>query len=152
MEDSLLEKLGGEIRRYQNKDFLKATMAVSALAAAADDEVDPAEIAALWNAVADEPALQFFDVEKAQEILDSYLKSIREEGDVARLVLYGKVKRMRGDAKRSRTLLRVAYLIIASDRLLLRRERREFRKLCVALDMEPSRIWAELAEDGVAGA
>ncbi len=40
MERSLLEKLATEIQRYQNKDFLKAAMAVCALSANADNEVN----------------------------------------------------------------------------------------------------------------
>ena len=43
MKQTLLDKLVAEIRRYQSKDFLKAAMAVCALAANADDEVNLAE-------------------------------------------------------------------------------------------------------------
>ncbi len=43
MERSLLGKLVTEVRRYRNKDFLKAAMAVCALSANADDEVSLSE-------------------------------------------------------------------------------------------------------------
>ena len=39
LERRLLDKLGGEVNRYQDKEFLKATMAVCALTALADEEV-----------------------------------------------------------------------------------------------------------------
>ena len=39
LERPLLDKLGAEVDRYQDKDFLKAVMAVCALTACADDEI-----------------------------------------------------------------------------------------------------------------
>ena len=64
MEPSLLDKLVTEVRRYQNKDFLKAAMAVCALAANADDEVDLAERYSIDRALETEPALRLFDFEQ----------------------------------------------------------------------------------------
>ncbi len=43
MEHALLNKLVAEVHRYRNKDFLKVAMAVCALTANADDEVNLAE-------------------------------------------------------------------------------------------------------------
>ena len=115
MEPSLLDKLVTEVRRYQDKDFLKAAMAVCALAANADNEVNLSERYSIDRAIETEPALNLFDATKAVRILDDYIFALREEGDAAKAVLDNKVRRFAGTHKRSRTLMRVAYLIIAAD-------------------------------------
>ncbi len=145
MERSLLEKLVTEIQRYQNKDFLKAAMAVCALSANADDEVNLPERYSIDHAIANEPALRLFDAGKAIRILDDYLFALRHEGDSAKQVLYKKVRRMAGDHKRSRTLMRVAYLVITADHEIGDEEKREFDRLCALLQLEPDQVWRESA-------
>ena len=54
MESNLFEKLVVEVRRYQNKEFLKAAMAVCALSAYADDEVSFAERYSIDHAIENE--------------------------------------------------------------------------------------------------
>jgi len=145
MESSLLKKLVSEVRRYQNKDFLKAAMAVCALAANADGEVSIAERYSIDHAIANEPALQEFDGAKAIGLLDGYIYALRQEGASANEILSNKVERMAGDHKRSRTLMRVAYLIITADREIQDGEMDEFGRLCGLLDLEPRQVWAEIS-------
>ncbi len=58
LERPLLDKLGAEVSRYQDKDFLKATMAVCALTAMADDEVKLEERCSINLAIRTEPAFR----------------------------------------------------------------------------------------------
>ncbi len=145
MERSLLDKLVGEVLRYRSKDFLKASMAVCALAASADDEVSLSEHYQIDHALATEPALQNLDRRKATDTLYDYIHALRSDGEHSKRVLYNKVGRMAGDHKRARTLMRVAYLIIAADGEVRDAEREEFARLCRLLDLEPKQVWAELA-------
>ncbi len=145
MERSLLEKLVTEVRRYRNKDFLKAAMAVCALSANADDEVSLSERYSIDRAIANEPALREFDAWKAIRILDDYIFALRQQGDSAKQILYNKVRRMAGDHKRSRTLMRVAYLVITADHEIRDEETREFARLCALLDLDPGQVWRESA-------
>ncbi len=145
MERSLLDKLATEIQRYQDKDFLKSAMAVCALSANADDEVSLSERYSIDHAIANEPALRVFDASKAIKILDEYIFALRQEGDRAKQVLYKKVSHMAGDYKRSRTLMRVAYLVIIADHEIRNEEKREFARLCALLDLDPGQVWRESA-------
>ena len=98
MSTSLLQKLVDEVRKFQNKDFLKASMAVCALAASADAEVSLAERYSIDKAIAETEALQIFDTAKCIVILDDYLYAIETEGQAAKDILYNKVQRMRSNA------------------------------------------------------
>ena len=145
MKRNLLDKLVGEVLRYQSKDFLKASMAVCALAASADDEVSLSEHYQIDRVLETEPALQNLDRRKAVDTLYDYIHALRTYGEDSKRILYNKVKRMAGDHKRARTLMRVAYLIIAADGEIRDAERDEFAQLCRLLDLEPAQVWAEHA-------
>ncbi len=146
MENSLLEKLVTEVRQYHNQDFLKAAMAVCALAAISDNEVVLAEHYRAEEILATEPALKIFDAKKAIDILYDNIYELRTHGEPARQILYDKVRRLAGDHKRSRTLMRVAYLIIAADGKIRDAEKEEFARLCRLLALEPEQVWHELAD------
>ena len=143
LDRPLLDKLGAEVSRYQDKDFLKSAMAVCALTAMADDEVKLEERCSINLAIRNEPALQAFDVDKASAILDDYIEGLERDGHAAKQVLSEKVRRVSSDHKRARSLMRVAYLIITSDYDVDERELAEFRRLCDLLKLEPDEIWRD---------
>ena len=145
MQNLLLDKLVTEVNHYRNKSFLKAVMAVCALATLADDEIKLSERYRIFHAFAREPALRELDINKAVDILDDYIFALRQEGDEAKEVLYKKIRRMAGQHKRARTLMRVAYLIIIADDDVNDAEKQEFRQLCALLNLEPGQVWDELS-------
>jgi tellurite resistance protein TerB len=144
MDDGLQNKLAEGFRRYQDKDFLKAVVAVCALAANADDEVDISERYKIEEIIAQEPPLREFEAKKAAEIFDAYVDALRQEGESAKKILYNKVRRMAGDQDKSRTLMCAAYLVIVADHEILEQEKLEFERLCTVLDLDPSYVWREL--------
>ena len=141
LERSLLDKLSAEISHYQNRDMIEAAMAACALVANSDDEVHLAERCAVGAALRGEPALQDLDADLAKEILDGYGVALRQNRAQARAVLTGKVAHMAGDHKRSRTLMRIAYLVITADYVIKDEEKLEFRRLCGVLGLEPDQVW-----------
>lgn len=145
MEQSLLDKLVTEARRYHSKEFLEAAMAVCALAAVADDEVVRAEHEQVEKVLAQEPALQLFDAQKAIDLLFADIYALRSKGEAARQQLYAKIRAQSGNHKRDRTLMRVAYLIILADGQIRDGERTEFANLCRLLGLEPEQVWQEMA-------
>ncbi len=141
----ILDKLADEVRRFHNRDFLKAAMAVCAFAAVADDEVKLSEHYRVDHALSMEPALMVLDSEKATDTLYAYIHALRTDWTSAAKVLDKKVRRMAGNRKRARTLMRVAYLVITADDEIHDKERVEFGRLCHLLDLEPRQVWSELA-------
>lgn len=145
MDRPILDKLVAEVRQFYNRDFLKAAMAVCAFAAIADDEVKLSEHYRVSHVLAMEPALKVLDAEKAIDTLYAYIDALRADWTSAAKVLDKKVRRMAGDRKRARTLMRVAYLVITADGEIHDKEREEFWRICHLLDLEPRQVWPELA-------
>lgn len=140
-----MDKLVDEVRQFHSRDFLNAAMAVCALTAAADDEVVQAEYQQVDKALATIPALQELDSETATKTLYEYVYDLRSYGAAAAERLHGKVRRLAGNHKRARTLMRVAYLVIIADGKIRQREKEEFQRLCSLLGLEPHQVWRELA-------
>ena len=141
MEPYLQEKLASEVEHYQNKDFLKAAMAAFVLTAYADGSMGSVERYKIDETLKTEPGLREFDFQKATEILESYAGALKDEGEAAKSVLYNKVRRMAGNPKQARTVMRVCYLIVAADGRIEEAEMQTFRQLCGLLRLEPAEVW-----------
>ena len=140
MELRSRDKLLAEVRHFHNRDFLKAAMAVCALAAVADDEVKPSELSQIDDVLAEEPALHALDSKKAIDTLCDYIHALQTDKTSAAQVLYKKVRRIRGNHKRARTLMRVAYLVIAADGEVNQKERAVLWRICDMLNLDPRKI------------
>ena len=128
MEPYLQEKLAKEVEHYQNKDFLKAAMAAFVLTAYADGSIAAVERCQIDETLKTEPGLREFDFQKATEILESYAKALKDEGEAAKSILYTKVRRMAGNPKQARTVMRVCDLLVAADGRIEESEMQAFRR------------------------
>lgn len=137
----MLDKLGGEIRRHQDDRFLAAAMAVCALIAVADDEVKLEERSCIDQAIRTEPAFKHFDIDRANEKLDEYVAALSSHGTATRQSLDLRIRGVKLNHKRCRTLMRVAFLIITADHDIHEKELAEFRRLCALLDLDPDEVW-----------
>ena len=83
------------------------------------------------------------DSKKAIDTLYAYVHALQMDWTSAAEVLYKKVRRMAGNHKRARTLMRVAYLVIAADGEVNLKEREEFGRICGLLNLDPRQVWPE---------
>jgi len=121
-------------------------MAVFALAALAEGELPVAARQGLFHAFARIPALRELDLHKALAVLRDYAEALNEDPAGAAAVMEGKLRRLAGKHKRARTILRLAYLILAAEGALSETEQTEFRRLCALLDVVPEQVWEDLGD------
>ncbi len=145
---SIREKLSGEIFRFLNRDFVDAVMSACALIAYADKKVRISERYQIDKIISNDPTLTQFDPEAAGDRLDDALEDLKANGEVGKARLQAKVAKLRGHPKRTRTLLRAAYLIITADGEIAEAEEIEFVNLCVLLDQDATKVWQELKRQG----
>lgn len=145
MDDKIRHKIAAEVPRLKkNKAFLEAVIAVCALAANADDEINFPERLRIDELIKKEPALSAFDSVKANDLLDSYIHDLRNKGEEAKRALYDKVHGMADDPEKARTLICMAYLVITADHEIREQEMREFERLCSVLGVDSGQLWREL--------
>lgn len=137
MELTLTEKLRREVERYRNKDFLKAVLAVCALSARANPTISLDTRYRIDGILDSLDLIELFDRHKVTDILNDYIYAFEEDRTRAVEVLDAKVRRLAGDHKKSRTLLRIAWLIMMADDRVSPTERAEFDRLCGLLSVQP---------------
>jgi tellurite resistance protein TerB len=145
---SLVEKLKGEVERYQNKGFLKAAMAVCALSALADGRVSLSGRYRIDAIIETMERLRIYDPRKAIAILDEFLDDLRSDHEGAAAVLEQKIGRYADDYKSARTLLRIAYLVLSADGAISTAKTTAFNEICRSLGVDPKEIWDKLAGAG----
>ena len=141
---ALTEKLRLELERYRNKDFLKAVLAVCALAAGADPKMTLATRYRVDQILDRLDLVQLSFITAGGKLLDDYIDGMREDAERAGGVLHAKIQRLAGDHKKARTLLRIAYLIIVADDLITPAEQAEFDRLCQILAIDPALVTSGL--------
>jgi len=140
MAIGLTDKLRLELERYRNKDFLKAVLAICALAASADAKMGLATRYRVDQILDRLDLVQLFDRAKVNQVLDDYISGMQDDAERAGSVLHAKIQRLAGDHKKARTLLRIAYLIIVADDLITPSEQAEFDRLCQMLAIDPALV------------
>ena len=140
---SILDGLNERIARHRNRDFLKAAMAASALAAQADGTVTLSERYRIDEILARLERLRIYDPHKAVQILDAFLTELRNNGEVAERVLLGKLRRIAEDREAAELIVRIALSVSRSDGKFSAPERAQFSEICAVLGFTPERVLGE---------
>ncbi len=147
-EMSILDGLNERIARYRNRDFLKAAMAASALAAQADGTVTLSERYRIDDILARLERLSIYDPHKAVQVLDEFLTELRDNAEAARGVLLGKLVRIAEDREAAEVIVRIALSVSQSDGAFSAPERAQFEEICAALGFSPERFLGERRTGG----
>lgn len=127
-----------EVARFNNKDFLEATVAGCAMVASSDGSISAEEKQKMWGYMQISPALRVF---KADEVLESWNRHVTNfEFDAAiGAQEAGKaIAKLNGNADASRTLVNVCCAIGASDGDFDDTEKDTVRKICGLVGLRPS--------------
>ncbi|HMB75760.1 MAG TPA: TerB family tellurite resistance protein [Kiloniellaceae bacterium] len=124
-------QLHGE--RLRNRKFLEASMAASALVAAADGEVSFSERAAVDSVLASVEGLQVFDVHDAVDLFSDFVAAIQEEPDAGRLRAMEAVTAVSDDSEAADLVVRIGCAISRADGKLTDREKTQVAEIAAGL-------------------
>src|SRR3546814_5871385 len=126
MAETILDTVRREVGRLQNRSFLEALMAVSALAAMADGDYGLAEKYRAEELLSEIPIFEVFDLSEAMEILDDDIFALRSDRMVATRDLEARVAGFAADPDRARQIGRAAHAILTSAGIVTAAGRVEF--------------------------
>src|SRR5262249_31146418 len=109
MQVMLSDRLRRHLERQRDKAFLKAVLAMCALAARADPAVALPERFRIERIVRGFGLGAAFEPQRARRILEGYAHALASNPMRAQAVLAGKVERLAGDQPRARAALSLAY-------------------------------------------
>ncbi len=126
----------GGLRQYQDRGFLKAAMAASALAAYADGTVSLTERYSIDDMLENLERLNLHDPEKAIQILNEYIHALQDDPETAQAVLIGKLKRFTDDRKAADLIVQIALAVSYADGHFNYAERMQFAEICETLGVD----------------
>ena len=145
---SILDGLNERIAQYRNRDFLKAAMAASALAAQADGTVTLSERYRIDDILAHLERLRIYDPHKAVQILDRFLTELQDNPENAERVLFGKLGRIAEDREAAELIVRITLSVSESDGSFSAPERARVSDICAVLGFPPDRFLVERQTGG----
>ncbi len=134
---SILDRLNERIARHRNHDFLNAAIAAIALATQADGKITLSERYRIDRIVARLDRLSIYDPHKVAQILDGFLTELRDNPEVARGVLLGKLSRIAVDRNAAELIVRIALSVSHSDGGFSASKRALFAEICAVLGYAP---------------
>ena len=145
---SILDGLNERIARHRNRDFLKAAMAASALAAQADGTVTLSERYRIDDILTRLERLRIYDPRKAVQILDGFLAELRDNPEAAERILLGKLRRIAEDREAAELIVRIALSVSKSDGTFSAPEHARFAEICAMLGFSPELFLGERRSGG----
>lgn len=130
MFGKLKNAFAGSVNKYSgNKDFLEAVCAACALVAAADGELEDAEIAQTIKGIASNPALAgAFPTREIEQTADAMCKRA-QGGRVGRAGLYKELEDIANDKDKAETVLLTALDVADSDGQVEPEEKKVLEKI-----------------------
>lgn len=125
-----------ELEKFRNRQFLEATMAASALVAAADGDVNITELNMIDQALEAIHELNIYDPHDAVEIYRDYADGLYKNPPVTREKALKAVGRMADDDHAARLLIKVCVAIGKSDDDFSDEEKTVITEICEAVKLD----------------
>jgi tellurite resistance protein len=132
--------LATEIEKFQNRNFLEATMAASALVALADGDVNLAELNIIDQALDTIRELRIYDPHEAVDIYRDYMDGLKASPAKARIEILEEVAKIADDPRAARLLVRVCVAIVKADDDITEKEKAVIGDLCDTLRLNPGEV------------
>ena len=128
------------IERFQNRDFLEAAMAATALVSMADGTVNLTEANTVDQALEAVQQLKIYDPHEAVDLFHHHIDALRDDpaGEKDRILEI--VDKIAGDEQEARILIRICVAIGKSDGNFMESEQAVIRELARRLELDPAGI------------
>lgn len=133
----MADKMGQEVSKIKNKDFLTCTMAACAAVAYADGTVTADEKQKTIGFIQVNPALKVYDSKDAIALFNDWMSQFEFDHGVGMDAVTKKLASMRGKEEAS-LIIRVCCAIGAADGDFDDDEKETVRALCGAMGLSPS--------------
>ena len=141
--DRLRESLSRRSARHEDRRFLDATMAASALVAFADGDVSFSEWIRLDQILEQLKQQRVFDVREAVNRFNDVVEKLQRKPEDGRNRALETIARFAGDADAARQMIRIACALSLADGDFSEREQQQVAELCSKLRVRPEECGIE---------
>jgi len=133
----LREGIRKEISRFRNRSFFEATMAASALVAAADGEISFSERHRMDQVLETLDDLRVFGAERAVDRFNDFVFAIRDDEAEGVALIMKTVGRIAEDSEAAALLVRICVAVADADGEYSDAERARIAEICQLLEVIP---------------
>lgn len=131
-------QLASQIKQYKNKNFADATMAVCALVAASDGNIDADERRKTAGFISTNDTLAVFDVSQLQKTFNEFCDKLNNDFDFGKINLLQVISKLKKSQPQARAAVQVGIIIGNADGVFDDDEKNTVREICRSFGIDPS--------------
>jgi tellurite resistance protein TerB len=135
--------LQNEVKRFQSRNFMEATVAGCALVAAADGVIKPEEKQKMAGFIQRNDALKVFDMSKVIQAFEKYAQGLEFDIQIGKGEALKAISKIKKNSDEARLLVRVCCAIGAADGEFDADEKNVVREICRELNLDPNEFGLE---------
>lgn len=132
------ESVKTSVAKFNNEKFANASMAMCALVAAADGEIDKDERKKTAKFIQKNEALKVFDPADLKKRFDHYCDELEDDYDFGEIEALGAMEKLKGNRDQATACVKVGIIIGKADGDFDDDEQEVVRKACKAMDLPAS--------------
>lgn len=134
----LTAQLQQETKKFNNRDFAKASMAMCALIAAADGSIDASERQKTAGLIMANPILQIFDAGALRADFDHFCNALTADFDFGKIEAIQAISKLKSKQDQGRAVIQIGLVIGGADGTFDADERKVVRDACFAVGIDPT--------------
>lgn len=135
---SMNAQLQTNVAKFKNADFANGSMAMCALIAAADGNVDSSERAKTASLITNNETLKIFNASELKTKFDFYCDKINSDVDFGRIEAIQAIGKLKSKPDQARAVIQIGIVIGGADGNFDKNEMKAVRDACNAVGIPPS--------------
>lgn len=135
--NSMNQNLSTKISQFKNNDFANATMAMCALVAAADGDIDSSERQKTASFIMSNETLKIFDPSELREKFKFFCDKLTEDFDFGKIECIQTITKIKKKEGEARAVIQIGIIIGGADGDFDPDEKKVVKEACNSLGIDP---------------
>jgi tellurite resistance protein TerB len=132
------QNLSTKVSQFKNADFANATMAMCALVAAADGDIDSSERQKTASFIMSNETLKIFDPAELREKFNFYCDKLTQDFDFGKIECIQAVSKVRKNEGQARAVIQIGIIIGGADGNFDPDEKKVVKEACNSVGINPA--------------
>ena len=136
--NSMNQNLSTKVSQFKNNDFANATMAMCALVAAADGDIDSSERQKTASFIMSNETLKIFDPSELREKFNFFCDKLTQDFDFGKIECIQTISKVRKNEGQARAVVQIGIIIGGADGDFDPDEKKVVKEACNSVGISPS--------------
>lgn len=136
--DSMNKNLSTKVAQFKNNDFAEASMAMCALVAAADGEIDSSERQKTASFIMSNETLKIFDSSDLRDKFNFFCDKLTQDFDFGKIECIQTISKVKKNEAQARAVIQLGIIIGGADGDFDPDEKKVVKEACNSVGINPS--------------